>query len=134
MHKFGKETVFALYRVRRGKEAAFQRLLERHWPTLHRLGYTNGEPSLVFRGKDDAGGAVFTEIFTWKDAKVVREAHHHKDVAAIWEAMAPLTEERGGRRQWEFPHYAPVAMPFARGGKARTARARRTPARRAAKA
>ena len=114
MNRFGKDTVFATYRVRQGKEREFLRLLDRHVPTLDRLGFTNGEPALVFRGKDDTGGPVLLEVFTWKDAGAVDLAHRHHEVAAIWEAMEPLVEERGGRRKWEFPHFEPVEMSHAK--------------------
>jgi hypothetical protein len=114
MRTFGKETVVALYRVRAGQEAAFQRLLERHWPTLDRLGLTNGEPALVFRGKDRTGGPLFVEIFTWKDADAPRVAHETPEVAAIWEPMGKLVEDRPKAERWEFPHVEPVSMPHAR--------------------
>jgi hypothetical protein len=114
MPKFGKETVVALYRVKAGQEAAFQRLLDGHWPTLHRLGLTNGEPALVFRGKDQSGGPLFVEIFTWKDGDAPRVAHETPDVAAIWEPMGRLVEDRAKAQRWEFPHVEPVAMPYAR--------------------
>ena len=112
MHRFGPDTVIAQYRVKAGSEPAFERLLEKHWPTLDRLGLTNGEPSLVFRGKERAGGSLFVEVFTWKDAKAPDAAHTNPEVGAIWGAMEPLVEARGGREKWEFPHVAPVAMPF----------------------
>lgn len=114
MRAFGPETVIATFRVRAGQEAAFQALLDRHWPTLHRLGLTNGEPSLVFRGKDHGGLPLFVEIFTWKDAQAPEAAHHAPEVEAIWGAMEPLVEDRKGQPKWEFPHVAPVAMPHAR--------------------
>jgi hypothetical protein len=114
MPKFGKETVVALYRVRAGKETEFRRLLETHWPTLDRLGLTNGEPALVFRGKDASGGPLFVEIFTWKDARSVEVAHETPEVAAIWEPMGRLVEDRPGAPRWEFPHVEPLVLPHAR--------------------
>lgn len=114
MNAFGPETVIATFRVRAGEEDAFQALLDRHWTTLHRLGLTNGEPSLVFRGTDATGGPLFVEIFTWKDAKAPEAAHHAPEVEAIWGAMEPLVEDRPGRAKWEFPHVEPVPMAHAR--------------------
>jgi hypothetical protein len=108
VHRFGPETVFATYRVKPGRETEFLRLLRSHWPTLDRLGLTNGEPALLFRGTDATGGTVFTEVFTWRDGKAVETAHHDPEVQAIWGPMEPLLEERLGRPKWEFPHLAPV--------------------------
>jgi hypothetical protein len=110
MHRFGKETVFATYRVKKGKEAGFLRLLARHWPTLRRLGFTNGEKALVFLGKDAKKRPTVVEIFTWKSGGAVLKAHHHPEVAAIWEAMPAFLEARDGQRPWDFPHYRPVAL------------------------
>lgn len=108
MHQFGKETVIATFRVRAGQEAPFQRLALKHGPTLQSLGFTNGEPSLLFRGKEKGGGTLFVEVFTWKDRSSVDTAHEHPEVAAIWEAMEPLLEARDGHPKWEFPHVEPV--------------------------
>ena len=114
MHRFGQETVFATYRVRAGNEKAFLGLVARHWPTLFRLGFTNGEPALVFQGEDGTGGPLVFEVFTWKDRASVAHAHEHPEAAAIWEAMEPLVEARPGREKWEFPHVHPVRMPHAK--------------------
>jgi quinol monooxygenase YgiN len=105
---FGPETVFATYRVRSGREAAFRELLARHWPTLARLGLVIGPKALVFQANDPAGGPVFVEVFSWRDAAAVETAHSHPEVRAIWGAMEPLVESRDGRPAWEFPHCHPV--------------------------
>lgn len=105
------ETVLCTYRVAPGREADFVALLERHWPALHELGLTTGEPSVVYRGTDEKGGTFFVELFTWAPGAVAR-AHEHPDVLAIWEPMGQLTEPRGGRPGMEFPHVERVAMPF----------------------
>jgi hypothetical protein len=99
-----QETVLATYRVRRGKEAAFRRLLARHWPTLRRMGLVTATPPVTYEGRDDAKGTFFLEIFTWRDAASVERAHVLPEVGQVWERMGALVESRGGRPQWEFPH------------------------------
>jgi quinol monooxygenase YgiN len=108
VERFGPETVFATYRVRSGHERAFLDLLARHWPALDRLGLVTGPRALVFQANDAAGGPVFVEVFSWRDAAAVQTAHSHPEVRAIWGAMEPLVESRDGRPPWEFPHYHPV--------------------------
>jgi hypothetical protein len=105
MHRFGKETVFATYRVRPGSEAALLDVLARHEPILRRLGLTNGEPALRFRGRDATGGPVIVELFAWKDRASVEAAHRHPEVGEIWGAIEALVEERGGLPKWDFPHF-----------------------------
>jgi hypothetical protein len=101
------ETVVCTYRVREDAERRFTELLNRHWRTLHRLGFVTDEPPLVLRGTD--GGLTYIEIFIWVDGGFAL-AHEHPDVLVIWEAMDPLLEERDGRPKWEFPHFVPVAV------------------------
>src|SRR5436305_12202321 len=82
------------YRVKKGKEAEFLRLLEKHWPTLHRMGLATAEPAQVLRGQSKEGDAtVFIERFAWQDADAPRVAHQTPEVMAVWEPMGALADE-----------------------------------------
>jgi hypothetical protein len=105
------ETVICLFRVRAGSEDEFLKLLERHWPVLHRLGLVTNDPPQRFRGVEQAGQPLFVEIFTWKSPSAASSAHGHADVQAIWEAIDQLTEIRDGRPNMEFPHVQPLTWP-----------------------
>jgi len=102
------ETVICTFRVIAEREAAFRALLERHWPTLHRLGLTTDEPARTYRGYDGKG-PFYVEIFEWRDARAAGAAHEHPEVMAVWEPMDPLCEAREGRPAMEFPHVERVA-------------------------
>jgi hypothetical protein len=91
------------YRVRAGKEDEFIALLRQHWPTLRDLGMVEDTPSLVFRGTDESGGPVITEILTWKDGDIPNRAHDVPSVMALWEPMGMCCEARLGRPPMEFP-------------------------------
>jgi hypothetical protein len=99
-----KETVICTYRVRPAAEDEFRSLLQRHWATLHDLGFVTDEESRVLRRVDEP---TYVEIFTWVEGGFER-AHEHPDVLAIWEPMDPLLEARGGQAKWEFPHFRPA--------------------------
>jgi hypothetical protein len=99
-----KETVICTYRVRADAEDEFRALLDRHWTTLHGLGFVADEESFVLRSLDEP---TYVEIFTWAE-RGYHHAREHPDVLAIWGAMDPLLEERGGHEKWEFPHYRRV--------------------------
>jgi hypothetical protein len=101
-----KQTVIGTFRVRADAETEFTALLERHWPTLHELGFVTGEPSAIFRGTD--GGLTYVEIFTWAEGGY-EQAREHPAVLAIWGPMDALLEDRGGQPKWEFPHYQRVS-------------------------
>jgi len=97
-------TVICTYRVRRGREREFEALLACHWPALREAGLVTAELSQVYRGADETGKTVFVEIFTWRDAAAVEEAHRRAEVTALWRPMGALCEERLGRPAMEFPH------------------------------
>lgn len=92
------------YRVKDNHENEFVGLLRKHAPTLHRLGLLTGEPSLLFRGKDESGKSFFVEILHWKSTDGHRVAEQMPEVLAIWEKMGQLVESRLGRPAMEFPH------------------------------
>ncbi|HYL59355.1 MAG TPA: hypothetical protein VEU51_10815 [Candidatus Acidoferrales bacterium] len=98
------QIVVCTYRVRKGKDAAFRKLIRKHWATLNRLGLVAKEPRLVMRGLDRDNLGDLIEIFAWKPGGFER-AHKLPDVLAIWEPMEMLCESRGGRPSMEFPHY-----------------------------
>jgi hypothetical protein len=98
------------YRIKVGKEDEFIALLRRHWPTLRDLGMVDEEPSLVFRGTDESGGTVITEILTWKDINMPNRAHEIPSVMALWEPMGMCCEPRLGRPPMEFPQVLPMDL------------------------
>ena len=102
-----KETVIGTFRVRAEAEAEFTALLERHWPTLHDLGFVTEEPSVIYRSAD--GGLTYVEIFTWAEGGY-ENARQHPAVLAIWGPMDALLEHRAGQPKWEFPHYQRVSL------------------------
>lgn len=75
------------YRLKPGKESEFVKLLEKHWPTMTRLGLVADQPPhLLFRGEDKEG-VYYVEVFPWKDETAVNRAHELPEVAQVWEPM-----------------------------------------------
>jgi hypothetical protein len=100
------------YRVKPGKQAEMERLLERHWPTLHAAGLVTDEKARIFRGlpsrkPGDEHGAdrTYLEILVWKDDKGPDLAHQSPDVMAVWEPMGAICEEM------DFPNFEPLVLP-----------------------
>ena len=89
-------------RVREGGAAEFERLLERHSPTLRRLGLITGAPVQALRCIED-GAPLFVEVFEWAGPDAAARASEVPAVIAIWEPMAALCEARLGRPALEFP-------------------------------
>jgi quinol monooxygenase YgiN len=107
-------TVICTFRVKKGRERAFEKLLRAHWPTLRRLGLVTAEPSRAYRGKDAAKKPYYVEIFTWKSPAAVDVAHRSPEVMAVWETLGNHVEKRLGRPAWEFPHVVPLKAGRAR--------------------
>ncbi len=104
------ETVICLYRVKKGNEARFVRLLEKHWPALRSLGLVTRKRARHFRGAEKPGEPLFVEIFEWVSGKASEGAHEHPEVMAIWEPMDRLCETREGKPNMEFPHVQPLEI------------------------
>ncbi len=101
------QIVVCTYRVKPGNDAAFIKLLRRHWPTLDRLGLVEPQPRLALRGLAAQSRNDFREVFAWKPGAldIARKA---PEVLAIWEPMEGLCEPRDGQPAMEFPHYETV--------------------------
>jgi hypothetical protein len=102
------ETVICQYQVKPGQEAAFEALLERHWPALHAAGLTTDAPARHYRGRasGDPSGRHdatnrYVEIFEWKDAAAPGLAHQLPEVMAVWEPMGACCSAM------DFPHFDP---------------------------
>ena len=100
------------YQVKSGKEAEMERLLARHWPTLHRAGLVTDEPARVYRGlpsekPGDAHGAqsVYIELMSWKDENASNIAHQSPEVMAVWEPMGAICDHM------DFPSFEELELP-----------------------
>lgn len=98
------QIVICTYRVKKGQEGRFRKLITKHWALLNRLGLVAAAPRIVMRGagRDNLGDLI--EIFAWR-SKGFERAHVMPEVLAIWDDMEKLCEARAGRLPMEFPHY-----------------------------
>jgi hypothetical protein len=102
MPKHPETIAVCKYTVKPGKEAEFEKLLARHYPTMSKLGLTAKQPHQLFRGNDHRSKrTVYVELFPWKDEEAPGRAHRMPEVMAIWEPMGALCEAM------EFPNVAP---------------------------
>ena len=68
MAKSDPVATLVTYRPKKGKEKELQALVEKHWPTLDRVGLVTRSPALLWRATDKRSGEVyFVELFSWKD-------------------------------------------------------------------
>ena len=103
------QTVICTYKVKPGKEAAFEDLLRKHWLTLRQHGLVTADPPLIYRGLPSPKGRpgaenVYVEIFAWKDARASGLAHESPGVMAVWEPMGVCCDDM------DFPHFEALAL------------------------
>jgi len=104
------ETVHVTFHVRAGREKDLERVLERHWPTLRRLGLALETPHLVLRAPDDAPDKTkLIEILRWRDHDAPDNVP--PEVQRIWDEMKPLVESRGGRPAIDIEEVSIVSGP-----------------------
>ncbi|GAB2758880.1 hypothetical protein GCM10027020_09020 [Nocardioides salsibiostraticola] len=96
--------VICTYRVRDGEQAAFERWLEVHAPTLRELGLITDFPAQVLR-RPAASMPVYVEVFEWASTDAAERASEVPEVIAIWEPMAALCESRDDRPGLEFASF-----------------------------
>lgn len=105
-----REICIWTYQVRPEVEGVFLKLLDRHWPTLNRLGFVTDDQQLTFRSTEEP--PVYVQVMTW-EAGGMRPAHEHPDVIPIWEGLKALVEERDEDRNvpgMSFPFYRRVEL------------------------
>lgn len=103
------QTVICTFRVKKASMGDFRALLDRHWPVLRSLELATDTPEQIYLSASTDEPTVVS-IFEWANEEAVNQAHHHPNVAEIWEAMEPFCESRNGRPSMEFPHFQPSPL------------------------
>ena len=73
--------VIACYRPKPGQGDALRVLVARHHATLHGLGLVTDRAPIAMQ----AGDGTFVEVFEWRSADAIQQAHGHPAVLAMWE-------------------------------------------------
>jgi hypothetical protein len=76
--------------VKKGKEAAFKKILSKHGPTLIKAGLSPKGGPRVWKSECRGGKTVFLEHMQWKDVTSAHTAHQMPEVMAVWEPMGKL--------------------------------------------
>jgi len=84
----GTLDVLVMYRAQPGNEDVAEALIQKHWPTLSRLGFATSTPAQVWRTLDGQGVTSFIEVFTWASADALDQASNAPEVTAIWDEMS----------------------------------------------
>jgi hypothetical protein len=80
--------VIVVYRPKRGKEAELLKVIEDHMPVLKGQQLVTNRKPIVMKAAD---GSV-VEVFEWKSAKAIEEAHTNPAVGALWERFSKVCD------------------------------------------
>ncbi len=80
--------VIAAYRPRSGKEVQLLQIIREHMPILRSQGLVTDRPAYAMRASD----GTIVEVFEWKSAKAVEEAHSNQVVRALWARFDEVCE------------------------------------------
>jgi hypothetical protein len=80
--------VIAAYRPRPGKEAQLLEAVRDHHPILHGLGLVTERPPYVLRAQN----GTLLEVFEWKSAEAIEQAHANPAVHALWARFAEVCD------------------------------------------
>jgi hypothetical protein len=86
-------TMLVSYFPKKGKEKQLLALLEKHWPTLNKMGLATSTPARLWRATDKRTRCeFFVEMFEWKNNAASEIAHQTPEVMAIWGPMESILE------------------------------------------
>jgi hypothetical protein len=72
--------VIAAFKPKAGQQAALHAVVARHWRVLQAEGLVTERPRSVMQATD---GTVI-EVFEWRSAEAIEQAHKNSAVLALW--------------------------------------------------
>lgn len=76
--------VIVAYKPKKGMQAALDALTRKHYRILQEAGLVSDRTPIAMHAAD---GTV-VEVFEWKSAEAIQQAHGHPAVLAMWEEYA----------------------------------------------
>ena len=108
--KMSPQVVLSLYRPHEGKDAELRELIAQHIPTLRRLELITDRTSITVKSKN----GTYIEIFEWRTSESAHAAHHHPELAKVWEAMSKVCDfpalESLDEATTRFPNFDPINL------------------------
>lgn len=80
--------VIAAYKPKPGKEHELLQLVHQHIPVLRSEGLVTDREPVVMRAKD----GTIIEIFEWRSAKSIEEAHSNSAVQHLWKKFGEVCD------------------------------------------
>jgi hypothetical protein len=82
--------VIVAYAPKPGKDQGLLSAVQKHLTVLNQQGLVSDQPAHVLRA---AVGTV-VEVFEWRSAEVIQQAHHNPAVQALWAEFGAVCDYR----------------------------------------
>jgi hypothetical protein len=80
--------VIAAFKPKPGMRDALVAAVDKHWDVLHREGLVTDSPRHAMTSSD----GTILEVFEWRSAEAIEQAHHHPAVLALWKEFEAACE------------------------------------------
>jgi len=80
--------VIVIYRPKNGKDAALLQLVKDHMSILRTQNLVTDRAPIIMKAAD---GSII-EVFEWKSAGAIKEAHQNKVVQELWERFSQVCD------------------------------------------
>ncbi len=80
--------VIVIYRPKKGKDAALFQLVKDHMSILRTQNLVTDRAPIIMR----AGDGSIVEVFEWKSADAIKEAHQNEVVQELWERFGQVCD------------------------------------------
>ena len=80
--------VIACYQPKEGQQAALKELVKRHLPVLREQDLVTERAPIIMQAKD----GTILEVFEWKSAHAIEQAHTNPAVLALWEEFSEVCD------------------------------------------
>jgi|SRR5688572_7233221 len=80
--------VIVIYRPKKGKDAALLQLVQDHISILQSQNLATERAPFIMKAAD---GSII-EVFEWKSADAIKEAHENKVVQELWERFSQVCD------------------------------------------
>ena len=101
----------AIYKPKKGKEQELLKVVEEHMPILKAQDLITERKPIVMRAAD----GCIVEVFEWKSAQAISDAHHNLEVQKLWERFSEVCEFEVPVNVKEFHDMFPEFSPLNRG-------------------
>ena len=102
--------VIAAFKPKPGMQKQLAAVVEKHWRVLQSQNFVTDRPRYAM----EAGDGTIIEVFEWRSAETIEQAHHNPAVLALWAEFEAACEyvplSSLPESQHPFSEFTPLAI------------------------